>query len=90
MGVLDGAAGLMQGFATNYITKRPMIILLQQAAIPSSMLISTLSAAPHAHHTLPADDTHRADELAKLQQAAKLMQPHFAGTRAECSNPAPR
>ena len=42
MGVLDGAAGLMQGFATNYITKRPMIILLQQAAIPSSMLISKL------------------------------------------------
>jgi hypothetical protein len=42
MGMLDGAAGLMQGFATNYITKRPMIILLQQAAIPSSMLISKL------------------------------------------------
>ena len=42
MGILDGAAGLMQGFATNYITKRPMIILLQQAAIPSSMLISKL------------------------------------------------
>ena len=42
MGILDGAAGLMQGFATNYITKRLMIILLQQAAIPSSMLISKL------------------------------------------------
>ena len=56
----------------------------------SSMLISTLSAAPHAHHALPADNTHRANELAKLQQAAKLMQPPIAGIPAECSNPAPR
>jgi hypothetical protein len=54
------------------------------------MLISTLSAAPHTHHALPADNTHRANELAKLQQAAKLMQPPIAGIPAECSNPAPR
>jgi hypothetical protein len=56
----------------------------------SFQLVSTLSAAPHAHHTLTADNTHRAHELAKLQQTAKLMQPHFAGISAECSNPAPR
>ena len=56
----------------------------------SSWLISTLSDAPHAHHTLAADNTHRAHELAKLQQAAKLIQPHLAGIPAECSNPAPR
>jgi hypothetical protein len=56
----------------------------------SFWLISTRSAAPHAHHTLPADDAHRADELTKLQLAAKLVQPPFAGTCAECWNPALR
>eukprot|EP00322_Chrysochromulina_rotalis_P013024 CAMPEP_0115881290 /NCGR_PEP_ID=MMETSP0287-20121206/28354_1 /TAXON_ID=412157 /ORGANISM="Chrysochromulina rotalis, Strain UIO044" /LENGTH=73 /DNA_ID=CAMNT_0003337215 /DNA_START=153 /DNA_END=374 /DNA_ORIENTATION=+ len=56
----------------------------------SSRLISTLSAAHHAHRTLAADDAHRANELAQLQQAAKLDQPHFAGIPAECSNPALR
>jgi len=53
----------------------------------SFWLISTRSTAPHAHHTLTADDTHRANELTKLQLAAKLVQPPFAGTRAECWNP---
>ena len=40
MGLLDGLAGILQQFATNYITKRPLVILLQQTAIPISMLIS--------------------------------------------------
>ena len=56
----------------------------------SIQLVSTLSAAAHAHLAQPTDDTHRADELAKLQQAAKLMHPPLAGIPAECSNPAPR
>ena len=45
---------------------------LRRVTQSSSCLISTLSDAPHAHHTLAADNTHRAHELAKLQQAAKL------------------
>ena len=53
-------------------------------------LVSTLSAAAHAHHTMAADDTHRAKALAKLLLPAKLMQPPFASTCAECSNPALR
>ena len=57
---------------------------------PPASFPTMFSAAAPAHHTLPADDTHRADELAKLQQAAKLMHPPLAGTGAECSNPAPR
>ena len=40
MGCLDGLAGIMQTFATNFILTKPLIILLQQAAIPCSMLIS--------------------------------------------------
>ena len=56
----------------------------------SFRLVSTLSAAAHAHYTLAADDTHRANALTKLQLAAKLVQPPIASTGAECSNPAPR
>ena len=52
----------------------------------SSWLISTLSDAPHAHHTLIADNTHRAHELAKQLLAAKLMKPPFSSTPAECPN----
>jgi len=50
----------------------------------SFRLVSTRSAASHAHDTQPAKDTHRAKALAQLQQAAKLEQPHFAGIPAEC------
>ena len=52
----------------------------------SSWLVSTRSAAAHALHTQPAEATHRAKALTKLLLAAKLEQPPFAGTPAECSN----
>jgi len=42
MGVLDGIAGLMQSFAVNYIPSGSLIVLLMQAAIPISMIISKL------------------------------------------------
>ena len=38
----------------------------------SFRLVSTRSAASHAHNTQPANDTHRAKALAKLQQAKEL------------------
>ena len=56
----------------------------------SFRLVSALSAAAPAHHTLPANGAHRAKELVKLLLPAKLMQPPLASTRAECSIPAPR
>ena len=40
MGALDSLAGVMQSFATNYITSGSLLILLQQSAIPMSMVIS--------------------------------------------------
>jgi len=40
MGVLDGIAGVMQVFAVNYITNGGLLVLLQQAAIPISMVIT--------------------------------------------------
>eukprot|EP01041_Mallomonas_annulata_P000990 gene990-1938_t len=40
MGLLDSIAGIMQVFAVNYISNAPMIVLVQQSAIPISMLIS--------------------------------------------------
>jgi len=40
MGGLDGIAGIMQSFATNYISSGPLIILIMQSAIPVSMIIS--------------------------------------------------
>ena len=43
-------------------------------------------AAAHAHLMQPVDDTHHAHALAKQQLAAKLIQPPFASTPAECSN----
>ena len=55
----------------------------------SFQLISTGSAAARAHLAQPTDDTHRAKALAKQHLAAKLMQPHFAGTPAECLNRTP-
>jgi hypothetical protein len=42
MGILDGIAGLMQSFAVNYIPSGSLIVLLYQAAIPISMVISKL------------------------------------------------
>ena len=56
----------------------------------SFQLVSTASAALRARHTQPVDDTHRAQALEKLQPAAKLEQPPFASTPAECSNDALR
>lgn len=43
MGALDSIAGTMQLFATNFIASGSLLILLQQASIPLSMLISRLT-----------------------------------------------
>jgi uncharacterized membrane protein len=43
MGALDSLAGIMQLFATNFIASGSLLILLQQASIPLSMLISWLT-----------------------------------------------
>lgn len=40
MGAYDSLAGIMQTFAINYITNSAMIVLVQQSAIPISMVIS--------------------------------------------------
>lgn len=40
MGMLDSLAGIMATFAINYITNSSIIVLLQQSAIPISMVIS--------------------------------------------------
>lgn len=40
MGAYDSIAGIMQTFAVNYITNASMIVLVQQSAIPISMVIS--------------------------------------------------
>jgi drug/metabolite transporter (DMT)-like permease len=42
MGLLDSIAGIMGIFAVNYIVNAGMIVLLQQAGIPISMIISRL------------------------------------------------
>jgi len=42
MGMLDSLSGTAQTFAINYITNASLIILVQQAAIPISMLISAI------------------------------------------------
>merc|ERR1711865_568214 len=42
MGALDGIAGLMQSFCSTYIVSGSLLILLQQSAIPISMLISAI------------------------------------------------
>lgn len=41
MGAYDSLAGIMQTFAVNYISNASMIVLVQQSAIPISMVIST-------------------------------------------------
>lgn len=43
MGMWDSVAGIMQTFAVNYITNASTIVLVQQSAIPISMLISKIS-----------------------------------------------
>ncbi len=43
MGMYDSLAGIMQVFAQNYITNAGMIVLVQQSAIPISMLISKIA-----------------------------------------------
>eukprot|EP00599_Poterioochromonas_sp_BG-1_P017762 CAMPEP_0173166878 /NCGR_PEP_ID=MMETSP1105-20130129/22327_1 /TAXON_ID=2985 /ORGANISM="Ochromonas sp., Strain BG-1" /LENGTH=166 /DNA_ID=CAMNT_0014088307 /DNA_START=235 /DNA_END=732 /DNA_ORIENTATION=+ len=40
MGGYDSLAGIMQTFAVNYISNASLIVLVQQSAIPISMLIS--------------------------------------------------
>lgn len=40
MGLLDSLAGIMQTLATNFLANGSLVILLQQAAIPISMMIS--------------------------------------------------
>lgn len=40
MGAYDSLAGIMQTFAVNYISNASMIVLVQQSAIPISMIIS--------------------------------------------------
>jgi uncharacterized membrane protein len=42
MGTLDGFSALMGQFATNYIAKKSLVPLLQQASIPLSMLFSKM------------------------------------------------
>eukprot|EP00981_Chlorochromonas_danica_P006664 scaffold1447_cov165-Ochromonas_danica.AAC.10 len=41
MGAYDSLAGIMQTFAINYISNASMIVLVQQSAIPISMVISS-------------------------------------------------
>lgn len=43
MGGLDSISGIMATFAVNYITNASLIVLVQQSAIPISMLISRIS-----------------------------------------------
>lgn len=43
MGLLDSLAGIMGVFAVNYITNSSIIVLVQQSAIPISMVISSIT-----------------------------------------------
>ena len=43
MGFYDSVAGIMQTFAVNFISNSSTIVLVQQSAIPISMLISKLA-----------------------------------------------
>eukprot|EP01038_Epipyxis_sp_PR26KG_P006906 gene6906-9458_t len=43
MGAYDSLAGIMQTFAVNYISNSSTIVLVQQSAIPISMLISKIA-----------------------------------------------
>jgi uncharacterized membrane protein len=43
MGFLDSVAGIMAVFAINYITNSSIIVLVQQSAIPISMVISRIT-----------------------------------------------
>lgn len=43
MGAYDSVAGIMQTFAVNYITNSSTIVLVQQSAIPISMVISKIT-----------------------------------------------
>ena len=43
MGAYDSLAGIMQTFATNYISSSSTIVLVQQSAIPISMAISKVA-----------------------------------------------
>jgi len=50
MGALDSLAGIMSMFSTNFITNASIIVLIQQSAIPISMVISKV--ALQAQYTL--------------------------------------
>jgi len=39
MGACDSIASIMQVFAVNYISNAPLIVLVQQSAIPISMVV---------------------------------------------------
>jgi uncharacterized membrane protein len=43
MGTLDSIAGIMAGLSVNYITNAAIIVLIQQSAIPISMVISKIA-----------------------------------------------
>jgi drug/metabolite transporter (DMT)-like permease len=43
MGAYDSLAGIIQVFAVNYITNAGLIVLVQQSAIPISMIVSKLT-----------------------------------------------
>ena len=43
MGIYDAVGGVLVTFSVNFITKRTLIVLLQQTAIPISMIISRVS-----------------------------------------------
>ncbi|KAJ1630841.1 hypothetical protein T492DRAFT_1116161 [Pavlovales sp. CCMP2436] len=58
MGALDSITGIMQLFATNFIASGSLLILLQQASIPLSMLISRVTldtrySRAQVHPSLP-------------------------------------
>jgi uncharacterized membrane protein len=43
MGAYDSLAGLLQTFAVNYITSSSTVVLVQQSAIPISMIVSSIT-----------------------------------------------
>ena len=76
--------------ASSWAASRHESCAHRRVTTSSSWLVSTRSAAAHALHTQPAEAAHRAKALTKLLLAAKLEQPPFAGTPAECWIRTPR
>jgi len=75
MGALDGVAGIMQTFATNYIYSGSLIILLLQAAIPISMVISKF-LLPNVKYNLQ----HYVGGFIVLLGLAEVLIPSFLGS----------